>query len=192
MKIFAALKQIEFVLKLFAAAGFTNFAAALESKNENALKDFISSQAKVEKLVEKVIEPTDEQIQGLVSAELREQIAAAGITLKADTDPVAALKDGLATYSALLARNTLVEEQLAALGIKFVAADAKVGLTAADITKAVSDRVSLKAAELTAQLGTKPVTTQVVASPAAAPGEAAKSQLTGLAKVQAAFESDRK
>lgn len=191
MKIFLALKQIEFAFKLFAAAGFNSFTSAFDAKNENALKEHLQQIKAVEKIVEKVVEPTDEQLATLMTAELREQITSAGFTLKAGEDPIAVLKAGLSAHSALVvsntalvARNTLIETQLASCGIKLVAADAKVGLTAGDITKAIEDRVSLKAGELTAQLGTRPLETKVTNDPAA---KKKTEGLTGLAKVEAHY-----
>lgn len=198
MKIFQAIKQIEFAFKLLAAAGFTGFETAFAAKNETALKahldQAIATAKPVEKIVEKVIEPTDEQLTALVTAELREQATAAGFTLAADADPIAAFKTAHATFTALQSQHTLVLNSLASCGIKLVAADPKAGLTAPDISKALQTRVSLKAAELTALLGTAPVATQVAASPTTAPAAAAKSQateLTGLARTQAALEAQR-
>lgn len=173
MKIFLALKQVEFVLKLFAAAGFNSFASAFEAKDENALKAHIAqavaaAPAKtVEKIVEKAAEVSDTQLQELLSAELREHLAGAGFVLTAAQDPFAALKDGLATHNKLVATHALLEKQLTASGIKLVAADPKVGLTAADITKAIDDRVSLKAAEMTGRIGGPPVDGKVNADPKA-------------------------
>lgn len=189
MKIFAAIKQIEFALKLFAAAGFTGFASAMESKNELALKEHMASMAKVEKVVEKLVEPTEEQMTALISAELREQAAAAGITLAANQDPIQAIKDGHATLTALQTRMTLIETTLSACGIKLTASDAKAGLTAADITRAVETRVSAKGAELTALLGTPPVKTEVTNDSKRSAGKTDTAELKGLARVTAAFTS---
>lgn len=185
MKIFFAVKQIEFVLKMFAAAGFTNFAAAFEAKNENALKDFLAQTKAVEKIVEKVIEPSDEQLTALVTAELREHITGAGFTLAAGADPIAELKAGLVAHQSLLASNHTLVASLVSAGVKLPA-----NATAEQITKAIDDRVSLKAAELTAKLGTLPIAAQVVASPAEATKQQADKGLTGLARAQAAFEAD--
>lgn len=198
MKIFTALKQVEFVLKLFSAAGFNGLASAMETKNENALKEFIAAQATapIEKIVEKVIEPTDAQLETLLTAELREHIVAAGFTLAPTADPVAALKSGLAVHSALTAELGTYRAALAAAGIKVVAADAAKGPTQAELLAAIDTRVSLKAAELSAQVGTRPVETTVPAvagaTAAAAAATGQDSSLTGLARVEAALRAGRK
>lgn len=189
MKILLALKQIDFVLKMFAAAGFNNFAAAFEAKDANALKTHIDSIKSVEKIVEKVVEPSDAQITSLVSAELRELIGEAGFKLDATIDPVQALKDGLTAHNALVAKHALFETALTSCGIKLVAADAKVGLTAADITQAINNRVSIKAAELTAQLGTKPVEAVVTAAPGAKAEKKAGSEKAGVAGLAEIFKT---
>lgn len=185
MKIFSALQQIDFVLKMFAAAGFSNFSAAFAAKNENALKDFLAGQVKpVEKIVEKVIEPTDEQLMALVSAELRGHISAAGFALTADADPLAALKTGLTAHQALVSRTEAFSAGITAAGVQLPA-----NATAEQITQAIEARVSLKVAELNGRLGTPPVAPELNNAPASA-AKPPKSELKGLAKVQAAFEAE--
>lgn len=187
MKIFLALKQIEFVLKMFAAAGFANFAAAFEAKDENALKAHIDGIKSIEKIVEKVVEPTDAQLLELLTVELRDHIGAAGFTLKADESPFVALKAGLTAHQALSTQLSNLNSALATAGI--VAADKTLGITAADITKVIENRVALKVAEANGRLGTPPVDPKLNNNPAAAP-KVDKTELKGLARVQASFEAE--
>ena len=165
MKIFLALKQIEFALKMFSAAGFTNFAAAFDSKNENALKDFLAQGKTVERLVEKVIEPTDEQLTALVTAELREHITAAGFTLAADADPIAALKQGLAAHPSLTAQLTEATSQISNLksqielatsqltAIRAAKIEFPADANAEAVAAAVNSRISRAAGEALAKRG---------------------------------------
>lgn len=164
MKIFLALKQMEFAAKLFAAAGFNSFSAAFEAKNENALKEFLTQTATVEKVVEKLVEPSNEQLQTLLGAELREQITSAGFTLKAGEDPFAVLKAGLTQHAQLVSELANLKTTCASLttdraaflsalntaGVK-LAADA----TPAALASALEARISMRAGEELAKHGVK-------------------------------------
>lgn len=193
MKILLALKQIDFAAKLFAAASFSTFEAAFQAKDENALKAHLDAAVAAvpakEKIVEKQIEPSAEQLQTLVTAELRAQLVGLGISLKADENPIDGLKAALAANAAAGAQLSVVNAGLVKSGITLKASDEAKGVQESDVIAAVDNRISLKAAELNGRLGTPAVDPSLNNNPAAAPkGE--KSELKGLARVQASFEAE--
>lgn len=168
MKIFAALKQIEFAAKLFAAAGF-NFQAAVDAKDENALKAHIEQA--VAAAPARTVEPTAEQIQALATSELRAQLK-----LGADVDPIA----HLASIATAQAEFTAIKSGLTAAGVKFEKPE---GFAAA-----LEARINTRAGEELAKRGLRDFPEQVVTDD---PAKAAKVQtdfkLTGRARYRADF-----
>lgn len=173
----------EKVVSLFTAAGLD--LEAIMAKGDNGLKDHLASLSpapaqltaehpEVAALITAATGPLNEQITTLTGQLSTANSAneAGGIALKAAT-----------------ARADLFTTALATAGIKPVAADPKAGLTAAEITTAIEARVSTKAGELTATLGQPPV----VSAPPADNSKpaAAKTELKGLARTQAAFAAQR-
>lgn len=136
MKIFAALEHVKFAAKLFAAAGFSTFEAAFAAKDENALKTHIEKA--VAAAPAKKVEPSEDELQALLSAELRE-------TLKLDARADLTLE--LAAISAARSQLSALNAQLSAAGVKFEKPE---GFAAA-----LEARISMRAGEELAKHGLK-------------------------------------
>jgi len=167
--------------KMFTAASLD--LDALLSNGDNALADHIATalnaarlqattDAHAALLTELGIKPAEGQTVAVaIKAALDANVSAA--------TQVTALNGQLATLNIGLTK----------AGVVVKASDEKKGVQESDIVTAVENRISLKAAELNGRLGTAPVDPSLNNNPAAAPkGE--KSELKGLAKVQAAFEAE--
>jgi len=115
-------------------------------------------------------------------AKLTAQFTAAGLNIedfiKAEDDtalkaylaslvPAAVVATDTKKIEAVEARIVLLTQALATAGIQLKASDEAKGLQASDIQTAIDTRISLKAAELAAQQGTKPVDTDVKPNAAA-------------------------
>jgi hypothetical protein len=170
MKFFLALKQIAFATKLFAAAGFTGFNAAMEANDENALKAHLEKAAPA-----KTIEPTEEELTMLVTEELRARFG-----FEASVDPFAII-------SSVTAQNLSFHAVLKDAGVK-VANDAKPEA----IATALKSRISTAASEELAKHGLKAFPEQEVTADPTKVAAKIDPKLTGLARVTAAFKAEKK
>jgi hypothetical protein len=149
--------------------------------------------------VEKVAEPTEEQIGVLLSAELRELITEAGFTLAAGADPIAALKSGLAAHNTAVAALATATEQLKALpilqaqlsAIRAAKIEFAADADAAAVTKALDARISMRAGEELAKHGLKEFPKQTVSTDPTQVQAPTDPKLTGIARTQALFEAKR-
>lgn len=114
-------------------------------------------------------------------------VAAAPADTSAKDTEIANLKSQLSTATTQL---VTLNAALTKSGIKAVAADPKLGLQETDLTAAIEARISMKAGELTAALGTKPIEAQVVVDPKAA-AKPVDPKLTGIDRTRAAFAAQR-
>lgn len=96
-----------------------------------------------------------------------------------------------ASAAAINASHAQLTAALASAGVAVTASDPKKGVQASDYAAALEKRIAVKAAELTAALGTRPIEAQVTNDPASAPkAAAAPAPLFGLARVKAAFAAE--
>ncbi len=181
MNIFTATRHLAFVGKLFAAAKL-NLDEFIDAGDETALQAALEARgtAAPSSPVAVTIDA------GAVDAAIVAALKGAGVEVKEGGTAVDALKSVLAAKDAQLVALTA---GLGKSGIVVKAADEKKGVQESDVTAAVDNRISLKAAELNGRLGTPPVAPALNNNPAAAP-RADKNELKGLAKVQAAFAAE--
>lgn len=171
MKFFSALKKAEFCEQLFAAAGL-NLDEIVAKGDATALKTHIDA-----------LKPSDEL--AVVTAELC-SVKAENATLNAALGAAKKeIEEANATASAATKTAATYTAGLEAAGIKLSGTPAE----AASVTAAINDKSALKARELLAKHGiSEPIATAPAADPTKTAAKPAK-EVTGLARVKAAFEA---
>jgi hypothetical protein len=184
MNVFTATRHLAFVGKLFAAAGL-DLQKLISANDENALKALIATQP----VAAAPADPTDEQIDTAVSAEMDEMFKLAGIARKPD-QPHA---DAFAAHVSAL--NSQVTTS-AALVKAFATATNVTETDPAKVAAAVTARVSVLAAEQLAKAGVQSLPEQTpAADPASAPAAvaaAAAPKVSGFERARASFAAQRK
>lgn len=183
MKFFDALKKADFVSQLFAAAGL-DFEALFKAGDAQALTAHIDS--KVAAIIAGADKPATE--------------AAAPVVLTAEHPEVAALIE--TQVSGLRSQVSSLEAQAAAYGASFQQIEsAGIRLPvftagtqpedhAAAVSKAINERISLRARELVAATGGHVIDEAPAADASASkPATTPKPELKGLARVEAAFRA---
>lgn len=180
MNIFAAVKQLTFVAKLFAAAKL-NLEDFITAGDESALAAHIEGQRQAGSSAATTSITID-----TVAMETK-LLTDAGITVAEGQTPAQALAAHITAVKAAADRQSALCAAMTAAGIKVTEAT-----TVEQFTKALEDRISTRAGEELAKRGVG--TAFVKDTPAADPTAAItspKSELFGLAKVRAALEVRR-